>query len=153
MNLFERFTAGWKAFTGADISAIDGKPELTEENVAALEAAAKDLETVKADNDTLKGENQAHAERITELEATVEAAATSETVISAALEANNVEVPEGTDLASVVAEKINAWGKTVPAATAAVSTSADDLGDGATDETIYSEIDKRAQAQFKRNKK
>lgn len=153
MDLFKRFAAAWAVLTASEFEAVEGKPELTEENVAALEAAAEGINTVKAENDTLKGENQAHAEKITELESTVEAAAKSSAVIEAALEANNVEVPEGTDLAAVVAEKINAWGKTVPAATAAVSTSADDLGDGATDETIYSDIDKRAQAKFNRNNK
>lgn len=153
MKLFERFTAAWAVLTASSLTAIEGKPELTEENVAALEAAATQLETFKSENDTLKGQNQTHAERITELEATVEAATASETVITEALAANNMEVPEGTDVAAFVAEKINAYGKTVPPATPVAPSAADDLGDTATDEDFLTDIDRRARAKANRNKK
>lgn len=153
MKLSERFAAVMIALTASEFSIKEGKPELTEENVAALEAAAQRLEAVQADNDTLKSENQSHAERIAELEAAVEESAATVATIFDALEANNVEVPEGADLAAIAAEKINAWGKTVPAATAVVPSAADDLGDGQQDETILSDIDRRARERFNRNKK
>jgi hypothetical protein len=153
MKLFERFAAAWAVLTASDFTAVEGKPELTEENVAALEAAATRLEAVQGENETLKADNQTHAERITELEAVVEENAATVATIFDALEANNVEVPEGTDLAAIVADKINAWGKTVPAATAVVTSAADDMDDAPKGESIYSDIDARAHARFNRNKK
>lgn len=152
MDLFKRFAAAWAVLTASAFEAVEGKPELTEENVAALEAAASDLETTKAEMETLKGENQTHAERIAALEETEESATAFATAIVEVLEANNVDVPEGADVAAIVAEKINAWGASVPPATAAAASTADDLGDAPKEETIYSDVDRRAQERFKKNK-
>jgi len=152
MKLFERFAAAWAVLTASDFTAVEGKPELTEENVAALEAAATRLEAVQGENETLKADNQTHAETIAQMEAAASASAGFIETVRAALFANNVEVPEGADLAAIAAEKINAWGKSVPAATAVVPSAADDLGD-ATEEEYLTEIDRRARAKANRNKK
>jgi TfoX/Sxy family transcriptional regulator of competence genes len=155
MKLSERFAAVMVALTADQFTLVEGKPELTEENVAALEAAAADLETAKAEVETLKGENQTHAERIQELEATAADAAAATGVITEALEANNMLPEDGADFAAHVAAKINAFGKTVPAATAVVTTSADELDASANDEPAYiTEIDRRAiEKHNKKNKK
>lgn len=152
MKLSERFTAVMVALTAAEFTLVEGKPELTEANVEALEAAAERLESVEAENTQLKGDNQAHAERITELEASVESNAATVSTILDALESNNMPLAEGAELGAFVAEKINAYGKTVPAATPVVTTGADDLGDANTDEHL-SEIDKRARARFAKRTK
>lgn len=150
MKLSERFAAVMIALTASEFTIAEGKPELTEENVAALEAAATELSTARADVETLKGENQAHAETIAQLEADAEASAAVVDTIREALVANNVELAEGADVAAIAAEKINAWGASVPPATPVSPTDGDDLGDGK-DEAFLTEIDKRARA--KRSKK
>lgn len=141
------------ALTASEFTIAEGTPELTEANVAALEAAAERLEAVQAENETLKGDNQTHAERIAELEETEASATAFAATIVEALEANNVAVPDGEDIATIVAAKINAWGTTVPAATAVVPSAADDMDDAPKGESIYSDIDARAHAHFNRNKK
>lgn len=152
MKLLERFAAAWAVLTASQFEAAEGKPELTEENVAALEDAAAKLENLTAENNQLKEENQAAAEVLAQLEDETEAANAFASAITEALEANNVEVPEGADVTALVVEKINAWGKTVPAATTVVPTAADDLGD-AQPAAYLSDIDKRAIERFNRNKK
>ena len=153
MKLSERFAAVMIALTASEFTIAEGTPELTEANVAALEAAAERLEAVQAENETLKGDNQTHAERIAELEETEASATAFAATIVEALEANNVAVPDGEDIATIVAAKINAWGTTVPAATAVVPSAADDMDDAPKGESIYSDIDARAHARFNRNKK
>ena len=153
MKLSERFAAVMIALTASEFTIAEGTPELTEANVAALEAAAERLEAVQAENETLKGDNQTHAERIAELEETEASATAFAATIVEALEANNVAVPDSEDIATIVAAKINAWGTTVPAATAVVPSAADDMDDAPKGESIYSDIDARAHAHFNRNKK
>lgn len=152
MNLLERFAAAWAVLTASAFDAAEGKPELTEENVAALEDAAAKLDALTAENNQLKEENQLHAEVIEQMETETEAANASAAVILEALQANNVEVPEGTDITAVAVEKINAWGKTVPAATAVVPTDADNLGDS-TEPDYLTAFDKREIERRNRNKK
>lgn len=152
MNLLERFAAAWAVLTASAFEAAEGKPELTEENVAALEDAATKLEALNAENDQLKEENQARAERIEALQATTDAGNAFAAAIVEALEANNVEMPEGTDVTALAVEKINAWGKTVPAATTVVPTAADDLGDK-NEPDYLTAFDKRELARRNKNKK
>lgn len=153
MKLFERFAAAFAVLTASNFEAVEGKPELTEENVEALEAAATKVETLEAENLQLKGENQTHAERIAELETTVEGHAGTVATIYDALEANNMVPEDGTALGAHVAEKINAFGKTIPAATPVASTEGDDLNDAEGGETIYSEVDRRAHEAFNKKNK
>ena len=150
----ERINAFWNKHFGAELFTEDGTDVAIEEtHVEGLEAMGAKVETLEAENTQLKGDNQAHAERIAELETTVEGHAATVATIYDALEANNMVPEDGAALGAHVAEKINAYGKTVPPATPVVATEADNLGDAEAGETIYSDVDRRAQAAWNKNKK
>lgn len=147
----ERINAFWQKHFGADLFTADGTDVAIEEaHVEGLEEISGKLEALEADNTQLKAENQTHAESIAEMETAAAAALSFQETVRAALVANNVELAEGADVAAIAAEKINAWGASVPPATPVSPTDGDDLGDGK-DEAFLTEIDKRARA--KRSKK
>lgn len=155
MNLYERFVAAWAALTGATIASEGEKPELTEENVATLEAAATKVEALETENTTLKDENQTHATRITELAGELETAndatahaAAAVTPILEALENNNVEVAEGTDPVAVAVETINAWGKMAPNATATPVSTADAIPSAKKEDSTLTQFDIEAQERY-----
>jgi len=149
----DRINAFWNKHFGAELFPADGTDVAIEEShVQGLEEISNKLEALEAENLQLKEENQEHAMVIDELTTANDNGRAFAAVITAALEANNVEVPEGASAADVAAEKITAWGKTVPAATAPVATTADDLGDG-TAPSYLTEFDKRVLERNNRNKK
>jgi hypothetical protein len=148
-----RINAFWQKHFAADLFTPDGSNVAIEEShVEGLEAMGAELETLRADNATLKGENQTHAESITALETAAEASAAVVSTITGALEAANVELAEGADVAAIAVEKINAWAATVPPTTPIVPTGADNFGDDKP-AAHMSEIDKRAQEKFDRQNK
>ncbi len=153
MKLFERFAAAWAIIVGSEeLAATDGKPELTEENVASLEAAATEIKDVRAANATLKDEPATAAQNIADLEASIQLAKEQKDAakadldkIGAALKANNVELGEDDNAIDVAVEKINAWGKGTGAPTATTTTTADDLGESSTN-AFHSEADEELAA-------
>jgi chromosome segregation ATPase len=152
MNLFERFQASFKVLTGkAEIAANDGKPELSEENVAALEAAADEVKELRESNATLKDEAQTAATTISELEAAAQTAKDEKEATEAKVEtlastlANyNVKVEEGENALDVANTTLEAWAKRSGLATAATTTTEEDL-DGKKDE-FYSQTDEDVKA-------
>lgn len=150
----ERINAFWNKHFGADLFTADGTDVAIEEtHVEGLEAMGAEIEALKADNLTLKSENQAHAERLATLEEVETEASSAAAIIAEVLEANNVEVPEGANIFELAAEKVNAWGKTVPPATPTASTDADEMDTAPQGETFLSDVDRRARERFNRNKK
>ncbi len=157
MNLFERFSAAWAVLVGTDLVAKEGKPELTEENVASLEASATEIKELRAANTTLKDEASTAAQSISDLEAKVtEAEANAATAnavtekITAALKENNVEVAEDADVAKLAVEKINAWGKSGGAPTPAVATKGDVLGEYGKQDPTLTAMDIKARERYAR---
>jgi regulator of replication initiation timing len=150
----ERINAFWNKHFGAELFPADGTDVAIEEtHVEGLEAMGTKLEELEAENTQLKEENQTHAERLAELEAVELTASADAALIIEALEANNVELAEGQSIAELAAEKINAWGKTVPDATPVASTSDTDVDDAPNGETFLTEIDRRAIEKHKRKNK
>lgn len=153
MNLFERFSASFAVLTGkAEIAATDGKPELSEENVAALEAAADEVKGLREENETLKGHAQTHAEAISDLESKVEDATTKATetkegidTLASTLANYNVKVEEGEDVVAKTNETLEAWANRSGLATATTTTTADNLEEGKQDE-FYSQTDEDVKA-------
>lgn len=137
MKLLERFTAAFEALTGkAELASENGKPELSEENVAAVEAAAEEVKTLRADNEQLKDAAATHAQavsdfetKVSDAEAKVTAAEEKLNPIIAALEDNNIDVAEGSDAVATAVETINAWGKGGGKPSGTGVTGADDLGE------------------------
>lgn len=127
MNLFARFAAAFKRFTSRDLTATAENPELTIDDVNAMEASATEMEELRTTVATLKDEANTHATRITELETNVETANAATAPLVAALTENGVQLAEGADVVALAVEKINAWGKQGGKPAAAVSTSADEV--------------------------
>lgn len=130
-ELFEKFAAAFKRFTGKDLTATAENPELTLDDVNAMEASAIEMEELRTTVATLKDEANTHATRITELEASVETANASTEPLKAALTENGVQLAADADMVALAIEKINAWGKQGGTATAAKSTTADEVNAGA----------------------
>lgn len=144
MDLFAQFKAAFKRFTGKDLSATAEKPELSAEDISALEASATEVETLRADNSTLKDQNQEHATTIADLETAAVTATEARTAASdkvkATLEKFNVPVAADADVLTVANETLEAWAKKSGLATSSASETADDLGDG-TPSAEFSETD------------
>ncbi|MGB0368764.1 MAG: hypothetical protein ACPGD8_05130 [Flavobacteriales bacterium] len=154
MNLLERFTAAFAVLTGkAELAAQDGKPELSEDNVAAFEAAADEVKNLRAANEQLKDAAQEHAQAVSDLETKVSDAEEKVTVaeeklnpIEAALKDNNIDVAEDSDAVATAVDTINKWGNEGGKPSGTGVTGADELGEEKVNDYHTSIDDEVAQA-------
>ena len=94
----ERLNAFWQKHFAADLFPVDGNDVAIEEkHVQGLEEMSAKIDALTAESDQLRDANQLHAEVIEQMETETEAANASAAVILEALQANNVEVPEGAE--------------------------------------------------------
>lgn len=122
----------WNKHFGADLFSSDGSEvKLNEDHAAKLQGLDEEIDSLRAENATLKDEAGTSAQSISDLEAKVTAAEDAAKVeadkITAALTEHGVEVAEDANAADLAVEKINAWAAGTGKPTTTTTTVADNV--------------------------